>query len=368
MSRDQAPGRSPSRVHQWLELAETVVGNASDRMDAMNIFPVPDGDTGSNLYGTVRAARAALDESAAEDVGALLAQAGRAALDQARGNSGTLLAVMLLGMSEPLHGQERLAAPTLAAALERAHTSCWAALSDPQDGTMLTVLAAAAGAASRHAAGLRGQPEDQAMSRRELGAALDAVVEAALEAVVRTEALLPALTEANVVDAGGVGLMLIFDSLRATVMGTRIDPRLLDGLHGFSASAPHIHVERESTVGYELMCSIELDPLTAATLRFELNEMGDSVIMSPVTGGTPSAPDEEDPDDPEDAADAPVRWRLHVHVDDHEAAEALVRRAGTPENLVITDLHDHQADSHPAESHRAETPPDGERPGPEAGR
>ena len=332
MTRDETPTHTPSRVHQWLELAETVVGNASDRMDAMNIFPVPDGDTGSNLYGTVRAARAAVAASESEDVGTLLSMAGRAALDQARGNSGTLLAVMFLGMSEPLSGQERLAAPTLAAALERAHTSCWAALSAPQDGTMLTVLSAAAESATRYASGLRGQPADQAMSRRELGAMLDAVVEATLQAVVRTEGQLPALSEAHVVDAGGVGLLLILDSLRATVMGTRIDPGLLDGLHGFAASAPHIHAERESTVGYELMCSIELDPLTAATLRFELNEMGDSVIMSPLTGGSPSA------DDPAAVADAPVRWRLHVHVDDHEAAEALVRKAGTPENLVITHL------------------------------
>lgn len=345
MTRDETPTRTPSRVHQWLELAETVVGNASDRMDAMNIFPVPDGDTGSNLYGTVCAARAAVAESTTEDVGVLLATAGRAALDQARGNSGTLLAVMLIGMSEPLNGHERLAGPTLAAALERARTSCWAALSDPQDGTMLTVLGSAARAAGEYAAGLQGQPEDQAMSRRELGAALDAVVEASWQAVVQTEGQLPALTEANVVDAGGVGLMLILDSLRATVMGTRIDPGLLDGLHGFSASAPHIHADRESTVGFELMCSIDLDPLTAATLRFELNEMGDSVIMSPLgaagdqagTAGTaprgPAAAEHR-----EDEADAPVRWRLHVHVDDHEAAEALVRKAGSPENLVITSL------------------------------
>ncbi|XNS28160.1 DAK2 domain-containing protein [Citricoccus nitrophenolicus] len=298
-------------------------------MDAMNIFPVPDGDTGSNLYGTVRAARAAVAASDAEDLGVLLSMAGRAALDQARGNSGTLLAVMLIGMSEPLHGQERLAAPTLAAALERAQTSCWAALSDPQDGTMLTVLGSAARAAGEHAAGLQGQPEDQVMSRRELGAALDAVVDATWQAVVQTEGQLAALAEANVVDAGGVGLMLFLDSLRATVKGTRIDPGLLDGLHGFAASAPHIHTDRESTVGYELMCSIDLDPLAAATLRFELNEIGDSVIMSPLGSA-----------EPDGGAGAAVRWRLHVHVDDHEAAEALVRRAGTPENLVVASLQD----------------------------
>jgi uncharacterized protein len=325
MTPDATPRRTPSRVHQWLDLAETVLGNASDRMDAMNIFPVPDGDTGSNLYGTVRAARAAVAGESTDDVGALLSIAGRAALDQARGNSGTLLAVMLIGMSEPLLGHDRLAAPTLATALDRARTSCWAALSDPQEGTMLTVLAAAARAASHHASGLARQPGDQAMGRRQLGASLDAVVEAAWQAVVRTESQLPALAEARVVDAGGMGLLLVLDCLRATVMGTTIDPGLLDGLHGFAANDPHIYEGRDSPVGFELVCSISLDPLTAATLRFELNEIGDSVIMSPLdtSGG-----------------DGPVRWRLHVHVDDHAAAEALVRKAGHPENLVVTHLKD----------------------------
>ncbi|MFC7402676.1 DAK2 domain-containing protein [Citricoccus sp. GCM10030269] len=345
MTAETTPQRAPSRVHQWLELAETVLGNASDRMDAINIFPVPDGDTGSNLYGTVCAARAAVAGESTDDVGTLMSVAGRAALDQARGNSGTLLAVMLIGMSEPLTGHDRIAAPTLAAALERARTSCWAALSDPQDGTMLTVLAAAAEAATEHAATLQGQPEDQAMSRRELGASLDAIVEAAWQAVVQTEGQLPALSAARVVDAGGMGLLLVLDSLRATIMGTSIDPGLLDGLHGFAAAAPHIHEGLNSHVGFEITCSISLDPLTAATLRFELNEMGESVIMSPV--GMPGEhPGDQAGHPGENPADTngPVRWRLHVHVDDREAAEALLRQAGEPENLVVTALQASEAD------------------------
>lgn len=326
MTEELQSPRPASRVHQWLTLSETALGNASDRMDAINIFPVPDGDTGTNLYGTVRAARAALEDGPTEDVGQALSIAGRAALDQARGNSGTLLAVMLIGMSDPLTGHERLTAPTLAVALDRARASAWAALSDPQEGTMLTVLAAASRAASEYVSAQQALPEDQLRGRKELGNALDAVVEAAWQAVVQTEGQLPALAEAHVVDAGGLGLLLVLDSLRATIRGSGIDPGLLDGLHGFSAAAPHIHRDRQTPAGFELMCSITLDPLAAATLRFELNEVGDSVIMSPV-------------DAPQDG-EGPVRWRLHVHVDDHAPAEALVRRAGEPENLVITPLQE----------------------------
>ena len=326
MTEELQSPRPTSRVHQWLTLSETALGNASDRMDAINIFPVPDGDTGTNLYGTVRAARAALEDRPTEDVGQALSVAGRAALDQARGNSGTLLAVMLIGMSDPLTGHERLTAPTLAVALDRARASAWAALSDPQEGTMLTVLAAASRAASEYVSGQQALPEDQLRGRKELGNALDAVVEAAWQAVVQTEGQLPALAEAHVVDAGGLGLLLVLDSLRATIRGSGIDAGLLDGLHGFSAADPHIHRDRQTPAGFELMCSISLDPLAAATLRFELNEVGDSVIMSPV-------------DAPQDG-EGPVRWRLHVHVDDHAPAEALVRKAGEPENLVITPLQE----------------------------
>ncbi|MGD6978019.1 MULTISPECIES: DAK2 domain-containing protein [Citricoccus] len=326
MTEEAQSPRAISRVHRWLALSETALGNASDRMDAINIFPVPDGDTGTNLYGTVRAARAALEVRSADDVGEALSIAGRAALDQARGNSGTLLAVMLIGMSEPLSGHERMTAPSLAVALDRARASAWAALSDPQEGTMLTVLATASRAATEYVSRHADLPDDQLRGRKELGNALDAVVDAAWQAVVKTEGQLPALAEAHVVDAGGLGLLLVLDSLRATVLGTGIDAGLLEGLHGFSAGDPHIHQGMESPVGYELMCSISLDPLTAATLRFELNEVGDSVIMSPV-------------DAPADG-EGPVRWRLHVHVDDHASAEALVRKAGTPENLVVTPLQD----------------------------
>jgi len=191
---------------------------------------------------------------------------------------------------------------------------------------MLTVLAAAARAASEYVSARSGLPADQAMGRKELGGALDAIVAAAWNAVVQTEGQLPALAEAHVVDAGGMGLLLVLDSLRATVAGTGIDPGLLDGLHGFAPQDPHIHRDRDSPVGFELMCSISLEPLAAATLRFELNEVGDSVIMSPV--------------DATGDGEGPVRWRVHAHVEDREAAVALVRRAGDPENLVITALRD----------------------------
>ena len=242
-------------MKRWLGKAETALGNHSDRLNAINIFPVADGDTGTNLYLTVRAAAHAADAVVEEpaagdqaphaapdpslhDVGAVLAQAGRAAMEQARGNSGTLFAVFLCAAAEPLAGHTRLSSPLLAAALNRAQIRAWSALSDPVPGTMLSVMEAAARAAAAVDAAHNGDDSNHA-----LGLALDAAVEAALAAVVRTEDQLDALHAAHVVDAGGVGMLLILDCLRSAVLGEELQSELLDGLHGYDVQDPHIHVD-----------------------------------------------------------------------------------------------------------------------------
>jgi dihydroxyacetone kinase-like predicted kinase len=329
-------------MKRWLGKAETTLGNHSDRLNAINIFPVPDGDTGTNLYLTVRAAAHAVHETdaaavqgaedvsqtvfgppdpAQNDVGAVLAQAGRAAMEMARGNSGTLFAVFLCAAAEPLSGHTRLSSPLLAAALNRAQIRAWSALSDPVPGTMLSVLDAAARAAAAVDAAHDGDD-----SNHTLGLALDAAVDAAVEAVIRTEDQLDALHAAHVVDAGGVGMLLILDCLRSAVLGEELQSELLDGLHGYDVQDPHIHTDMPADEGMEVMCTIALSPLDAATLRQRLDQMGDSVILSQVGG----------------AADASgrYRWRVHVHVHvpDSGPAVALIRSLGEPTDLSVSEL------------------------------
>jgi len=333
-------------MKRWLGKAETTLGNHSDRLNAINIFPVADGDTGTNLYLTVRAAaRAVKDVStdtaalpqlsaatqlhdveaahapapAKNDVGALLARAGQAAMEQARGNSGTLFAVFLCAAAEPLAGQPRLSSTLLAAALNRAQLRAWSALSDPVPGTMLSVMEAAARAAA--AVDVEHDGDD---SNHALGLALDAAVGAALAAVVRTEDQLEALQTARVVDAGGVGMLLILDCLRSAVLGEELQDQLLDGLHGYDVQAPHIHADQPRDDGVEVMCTITLSPLDAATMRLRLDELGDSVIMSQVA---------VDAD-----ADGAYRWRVHVHVPDAAPAVALIRSLGEPSDISVSDL------------------------------
>ncbi len=310
-------------MKRWLGKAETVLGNHSDRLNAINIFPVADGDTGTNLYLTVRAAAqsaAAADDQATHlDVGAVLASAGQAALEEARGNSGTLFSVFLCAAAEPLSGHTRLTSTLLAAALNRAQIRAWSALSDPVPGTMLSVMEAAARAAAAVDAGQNGDDSNHA-----LGLALDAAVEAALAAVIRTEDQLDALTSARVVDAGGVGMLLILDCLRSAVLGEELQSELLDGLHGYDVSDPHIHTALPDDDGVEVMCTISLSPLQAATLRQQLDEIGESVIMSQVGSGSDS--------------EGNYRWRVHVHVPAPEPAVAIIRSLGDPVQISISDL------------------------------
>ena len=328
-------------MKRWLGKAETTLGNHSDRLNAINIFPVADGDTGTNLYLTVRAAAQALHgldtaaipqvtadppvhsfpgpDPAQNDVGAILSRAGLAAIERARGNSGTLFAVFLCAAAEPLAGHTRLSAPLLAAALNRAQLRAWSALSDPVPGTMLSVMEAAA-----RAAAAVDSAHDGDDSNHTLGLALDAVVAAALAAVVRTEDQLEALHAAHVVDAGGVGMLLILDCLRSAVLGEELQDQLLDGLHGYDVQAPHIHAGMPRDEGVEVMCTITLSPLDAAMMRQRLDEMGDSVIMSQVGGAV-------------DASGA-YRWRVHVHVPHAGPAVALIRSVGEPSDISISEL------------------------------
>jgi dihydroxyacetone kinase-like predicted kinase len=309
-------------MKRWLGKAEIVLGNHSDRLNAINIFPVADGDTGTNLYLTVRAAAqsaARADDPAQLDVGVVLAHAGQAAMEEARGNSGTLFSVFLCAAAEPLAGHTRLTSTLLAAALNRAQIRAWSALSDPVPGTMLSVMEAAARAAASVGAGQDGDDSNHA-----LGLALDAAVQGALAAVVRTEDQLDALTTARVVDAGGVGMLLILDCLRSAVMGQELQSELLDGLHGYDVSDPHIHTALPDDDGVEVMCTISLSPLHAATLRQQLDEIGESVIMSQV-GSNPDV-------------DGNYRWRVHVHVPAPEPAVAIIRSLGEPAQLSISEL------------------------------
>ncbi|MGV2953984.1 DAK2 domain-containing protein [Glutamicibacter sp. AGC46] len=305
-------------IREWLARSVKSLGNHSDRLNAINVFPVADGDTGSNLYLTARAGHDAISKLESDDIGGFLEVAARASMESARGNSGTLLAVFLSGLSEPWIGHERLTAPLLALGLERAKVRSWSALSEPVEGTMLSVINAISLAAGSTLAHLKTDPD----SRAALDAVLTQMTQAAQLAVKGTESELPSLINAGVVDAGAVGMLIIIDELCAAIRSESTDFDSYDDFHGYRLQDPHIHLTEETESGVEVMCTVSLDALGAATLRGQLDSMGNSVIMSPVNQL------EEDT----------YRWRVHVHVPEAEPALELIRKHGDPVNISVTDL------------------------------
>src|SRR5262245_44639174 len=184
-----------------------------DELNSLNVYPVPDGDTGTNLLHTQESVAAALDGAAPVDGfaadGATIASAS---LLGARGNSGVLLSQILRGFTERLPAHAAIAAPAeVAAALEHAGAEAYRAVGRPVEGTILTVLreaSAAAVGAARAGADTTG--------------VVDRALEAAREALARTTEVNATLRRAGVVDAGGKGVVLFLDALRASITDARL--------------------------------------------------------------------------------------------------------------------------------------------------
>jgi dihydroxyacetone kinase-like predicted kinase len=303
-------------MRRWLDLAHRDLVRHSPVLNALNVFPVADSDTGTNLATTVRAAADAAGVLETGDVGELLALAGQAALEEARGNSGTLFSVFLTAMGQSLEGSTRLTAETVRLALHAGHVRAWSVLSDPVAGTMLSVLEAAA------AVPVPQDVEDR--SNQQLKDFLAGVSAAARAAVLATPDQLQILRETGTVDAGALGTLVVLDALARTVGGddagdeVELD-RLVDAAAARAAGAqeaPHV-----VHGGVEVMCTVELSPLEAAELRHELSEVGSSVIMSAVS-----------------ETGEGYRWRVHVHVARPEDALAVIGERGKVLNRTVTSL------------------------------
>jgi DAK2 domain fusion protein YloV len=185
-----------------------------DEVNDLNVFPVPDGDTGSNMYLTLRSA--VEDAARVEDrgsVASVMAAAAHGSLMGARGNSGVILSQILRGFSQGLQGRTRVDAAGIAHAFNEASAVAYKAVMKPTEGTILTVIREAAGAAGREV-----QREDADVS-----SVLEAAVTEAHAAVERTPEQLAVLRDAGVVDAGGFGLAIILEGFTRALVSGDID-------------------------------------------------------------------------------------------------------------------------------------------------
>jgi hypothetical protein len=241
-----------------------------DEVNALNVFPVPDGDTGSNMLATVRVALEEAESVTGEPAGRVAAAISFGALMGARGNSGVITSQICRGIAEGLDGKRRFNGLDLAHALGRGAELAYAAVGKPVEGTILTVIresAAAAKAAAEH--------DDR------IEAVLGATVNAAEAAVARTPSLLPILREAGVVDSGGQGLYRLFQGALLYLVGgsqaSAVGGRLRSG-----AKPSTLVAHADEGFGYETMLLLQPRPgaiLDPDAIRRELEAVGESVVV-----------------------------------------------------------------------------------------
>ena len=301
-------------VLRFVDIAVDALADAREEIDALNVYPVPDGDTGTNMYLTVLAARDALRDAVTgqgqgdDSLLAGLAALRRGALLGARGNSGVILSQMLGALATTIASAtaEERNASIMARALREATDASYAAVGVPVEGTILSVIRAAAEAAEARAA------EPGARTRDVFTSA----AAAAREALARTPDQLPALRDAGVVDAGGRGLSVILDAAETALTGRRPVPVTAPfGTHRIPVPTGAAHRELSPDgPAYEVMYLLDSDDDNIPVLKRVLAGLGDSLV---VVGGD-------------------RLWNVHVHVDDVGAAVEAGIAAGRPHRIRVT--------------------------------
>ena len=247
---------------QAMLAAQTWLEEHRDAINALNVFPVPDGDTGTNMTLTMRAATRAIADATDTSISIIADKLSQGALMGARGNSGVILSQILRGLSNGMEKKDRLTPPDFAAAMALATQMAYRAVIKPVEGTILTVVRESADAARQSAA--RGA---------DFAALLADVVAAAQAAVAKTPDLLPTLKQAGVVDAGGMGLTMVLEGMLRAVRGetVRLAPR------EERAEAVEFHKGRvsiEEEFGYEVVFLLRGQHLNLEEIRDTITRMG----------------------------------------------------------------------------------------------
>jgi hypothetical protein len=274
-----------------------------EAINVLNVFPVPDGDTGTNMVLTMQSAWDEVAESPETNVGKVAHLVAHGALMGARGNSGVILSQIWRGMARVLDGKEVFTAADLAAAAQEGARTAYKGVIRPVEGTILTVAREVAEEAAQAAA----QTED-------LTVVLERMVHQARDAVARTPNLLPVLAEAGVVDAGGQGLYVILEGMLRYLQGESVaeDLRLTRAVD-LSIAAP---VPAEEGYGYDVQFIIVGQELDVSAIRQDIDAMGECTLVV----GDPST------------------VKVHVHVPDPGVPLSYAVKLGSLRDVVVEDM------------------------------
>jgi DAK2 domain fusion protein YloV len=328
---------------RWATHARDALAEARAEIDGLNVYPVPDGDTGTNLHLTFVSAVEALtappvaegpsDQGGSAGSGAppadgpaaVLGTLARGALMGARGNSGVIVSQLLRGLADGVGDDAKVGPARLAEALTAGARAAYEAVAEPVEGTMLTVARVAAEYAEKQAGG----------TAADLAGIVNAAADGAREALRHTPEQLDVLARAGVVDAGGRGVCVLLDALVTAVTG--VLPPTVDTTvpaEEVEAARPRSGLDVEDPDGhgptYEVMYLLDAAADAIPPLRAALAPLGDSLL---VVGAEPT-------------------WNVHVHVDDVGAAVEAGIEAGRPYRIRVTHFRDAArasvAELHPA--------------------
>jgi DAK2 domain fusion protein YloV len=310
-------------VARWATVARDALEAAREEIDELNVYPVPDGDTGTNLHLTLAAAVESLAGSSVrgEDTETptptrLMSALAHGALMGARGNSGVILSQLLRGMADAFDDVTgAVDAAALSQSLTAGAKAAYDAVADPVEGTMLTVARVAA----EEAAGAVVGADDDGR----LAAVVTAAAAGARAALAETPRQLDVLARAGVVDAGGRGVCVLLDALASVVTGARpaaIETRRPPAETEAARPRSGLDVEDPDAHGptYEVMYLLDAPGGAIPQLRAALGPLGDSLV---VVGAEPT-------------------WNVHVHVDDVGAAVEAGIEAGRPHRIRVTHFRD----------------------------
>ena len=303
-----------SELRRAFEAAIRCFERYREDMNALNVFPVPDGDTGTNMLLTMRQAADEGNADSALTAGNVLGHIARGAFLGARGNSGVILSQFLKGLADGSRDKQHMTAGDVVASLQEASEAAYASMSKPVEGTMLTVAreCAEAGLQALHSNG--SQPL----------AVLEAASAGARESLANTPALLPVLREAGVVDAGGQGIVLLMEAMTASLAGQDVDSmefeicRPADGtLDGaITIHGDYLDAAEQEEYGYCIQFMLEGEDLPLKDLREWCAGVGNSVG---VIGDDSLA-------------------RVHLHAPDPEVVLAHAGTIGTVSGVRVDDM------------------------------
>lgn len=283
----------------WLE-------RHSEYVNSLNVFPVPDGDSGTNMLLTMQAALKEVDHSPAHSASAICAALSHGALLGARGNSGVILSQIIRGFSRAIEKKDAITARDFSVAMVEGSRTAYKGVVKPVEGTILTVCREAADAAMVAAS----QTDD-------LRAVIGKTVDAARGSVVRTPLLLPVLKEAGVVDAGGQGLLTILEGAYKYLKGEPMEMSTT----GAGAQALE-HITREEGWGFDIQFHIRGSNLDVDRIRDQIAGMGESALIV----GDPSL------------------IKVHVHAPTPGAILDYGCSVGTITNVIVENMQEQYVD------------------------